>query len=501
MPRRIQGIKRIQVSKKSKISIHLPQIHAHNFCFSEGINATLFESDEDFVEYLHLCRCEGMQWIEIANDLNCSISWLHKWKAAHSYVDIEKGVDNYPGKLLRAMELGDFHPTELPNEMWKLLDFYRELSLSWEDVARNESISIKWLRAWRKKYNYVDEFNDIDDAQLDEVVSSIIRDHPLRGEVMTMSCLRVEGIRVTRQRLRDSMDRVDPIGRESRRHKSVKRRVHSVPGPHHLWHIDGYHKLRAYHLVIHAGIDGFTRLCTFVRCNDNNAATTVVDDFLSGVRRFGCPSRVRTDKGGENVEIGIFMCMERGLDRGSIIMGRSVHNQRIERFWCDLKKEVILFYITVFTFLEREHGVDFSQEAHIFCVHYLFIARINADLALFQDRWNNHGLSSERNRTPLQLEFLNQHLSAASSESLPIEIDDYDNYGIENEDMENEFYQLQDETNARPRISSVANPLTPLGFQVFSTLVRPLTLEDDDCSLYIDHVVYALQQFDIARLL
>jgi hypothetical protein len=124
--------------------------------------------------------------------------------------------------LLRALSVGDFERIDLPREMWKLLDSYRDLSLTWEDIARNESINIKWLRAWRKKFNYSDKFTDITDPELDEVIGNIILDHPFRGEVMTMSCLRVEGIRVTRQRVRDSMDRVDPVGRESRRKKKKK---------------------------------------------------------------------------------------------------------------------------------------------------------------------------------------------------------------------------------------------------------------------------------------
>ena len=45
--------------------------------------------------------------------------------------------------------------------------------------------------------------------------------------------------------------------------------------------------------------------------------------------------RVRTDRGG-NVLIGKYMIEQRGIGRGSIIMGRSVHNQQIERLWRDL---------------------------------------------------------------------------------------------------------------------------------------------------------------------
>lgn len=52
-------------------------------------------------------------------------------------------------------------------------------------------------------------------------------------------------------------------------------------------------------MVIHGGVDGFTRIPVFLRCSTNNKATTVLALFQQAILDYGLPSRVRSDKGGK----------------------------------------------------------------------------------------------------------------------------------------------------------------------------------------------------------
>uniref|UniRef100_A0A1X7VAN8 Integrase core domain-containing protein n=1 Tax=Amphimedon queenslandica TaxID=400682 RepID=A0A1X7VAN8_AMPQE len=57
----------------------------------------------------------------------------------------------------------------------------------------------------------------------------------------------------------------------------------------------------------------------------------VLELFRDGVIRLGLPSRVRGDRGGENVQVVEFMVQQSGAGKEAFIFGRSVHNQLIER--------------------------------------------------------------------------------------------------------------------------------------------------------------------------
>ena len=55
-------------------------------------------------------------------------------------------------------------------------------------------------------------------------------------------------------------------------------------------------------LVIHGGVDGFSRMIVFLRFT-NNRTETVANLFQLAISEYGTPCNITTDNGGENVRL------------------------------------------------------------------------------------------------------------------------------------------------------------------------------------------------------
>ena len=145
-------------------------------------------------------------------------------------------------------------------------------------------------------------------------------------------------MKIQRRWVRESIARVDPQNTALRWGVLVSRHSYHVPWSNSLWHLDGHHSLIRWKIVIHRCIDGFSRRIIFLRSNSNNLAEAVLELFLAAVQRDGnlWPSRIRVDKGVENVLVCAAMVQARGDGRGSFIASPSTHSQRIERLWLDV---------------------------------------------------------------------------------------------------------------------------------------------------------------------
>ena len=155
-------------------------------------------------------------------------------------------------------------------------------------------------------------------------------------------------------------------------------------------------------MVIHGGIDGYSRTVVFLKCSDNNRASILLSVFTSAVQKHGLPERVRTDLGGENVDVWRYM-VEQHASMSAVVTGSSTHNERIERLWRDVYRCVGVLYHDCFRKLEEESYLDPLNETDLYCLHFIFTPRINSTLESFVESWNNHAVSTENNLTPNQL--------------------------------------------------------------------------------------------------
>ena len=214
-------------------------------------------------------------------------------------------------------------------------------------------------------------------------------------------------IMIQRHRIRSSIHRVDYAGVEERieyiSHR-ISRRVYGSPFPHHCWHLDGNHRLIRWGLVVHCAIDGFSRACTFINCSNNNRSTTVMQHFLVACEEFCVPWRVRTDYGGENQLIWEGM-LELATENNPnpVLVGPSVHNQRVERFNRDINTHVRERYGHMFYSFERRGLLDIENPIHVAALHYVYMPRINAVLSALKRCHNHHPISTEHNLSPMQL--------------------------------------------------------------------------------------------------
>ncbi|KAJ7999927.1 hypothetical protein DPEC_G00199480 [Dallia pectoralis] len=261
--------------------------------------------------------------------------------------------------------------------------------------------------------------SSLTNEELEHYIRRLHKQYPRSGNEMMRALLRAEGLFVTRQRVRVMLTYIDPAAAARRWSATVARRTYHVPFPNSLWHMDGNMRLIRWGLVVHGAIDGYSRLVTFLNCNTDNKAVTVLTQFLKATCLYGLPSRVHSHHGGENTQVALFMNIVQGEERRSHITGESVHSQRIERLWRDVFLHVLHYFYNEFYSLEDAATLDPQNDIHKLSLHLTYLPEIQSRLNMFREAWNQHSLRTEHNRTPSQI-WTEGMLTNMEADSTPI---------------------------------------------------------------------------------
>ncbi|KAL0565018.1 hypothetical protein V5O48_017012, partial [Marasmius crinis-equi] len=343
----------------------------------------------------------------------------------------------------------------------------------------------------------------ISDAELDVVTVRILEIFPSFGRRMITGHLRHLGHNIPQERIRASYERVQgmPAYMVSR---PMGHRTYWVAGPNALWHHDGQHGLIRYRIVIHGFVDGYSRMITGMRAHDNNRKDTVAALSHDARAVHGTPSRVRGDHGVENLEVAEWMETNFGVERGSYIWGRSVHNIRIERLWRDVTRGFGQKWKEFFRGLEAAAGLCPDWNAHIWLLHHLFLPSVNEEAMEWIETWNHHTVTihSQRDRSPRDMFFFGQLTNGwrdmallANSDDFaepdPLEAADIAGYGIDWDDLEDRGILRHHAANNEPEVDNVfasfgSNQPTELSYVEIPTFDSPLT--DDQIGLLDEHI-------------
>lgn len=174
---------------------------------------------------------------------------------------------------------------------------------------------------------------------------------------------------------------------------------------------------------------------------------------------------------------------EHRLNPKSVLIGPSTKNVRIERLWLTLGQSKIHVWRRLFYSMEREWGLNPDNDIDIWCLHYVYIPRINAELEEWRKRKNDQRNTSDRlrnaRRTPNEIfeeGIINMMLDDdLFQEMLQRErVSSPNDYGVGHERISQHIHQDSDQRAhfEWPSVAEIA--LTDIQRQFISDTINPL---------------------------
>jgi hypothetical protein len=296
----------------------------------------------------------------------------------------------------------------------ELIVAYFDLGYSYKEIVaalaliHSVTISLRHLKRILSRLSKHRKLGINGESPLEEVIEAMLTE--LRGsgkclgyKAMWCRLMKGYGLSVKRKTVWELLWLMDPEGMENRKAKRLTRRVYTVPGPNFLWHIDGYDKLKPFGLAIHGCIDGYSRRIMWLEVGSSNNDPNVISKyFLDCIESLQIvPTIIRSDMGTENTSIKLLQMYlrSRAQDRfagaNSFIVGKSTSNQRIEAWWCILRKQGVQFWMDFFKDLR---ALDLYRDDiyHQECVRLCFMGILHDELQCIVKDWNTHTIHSKK---------------------------------------------------------------------------------------------------------
>ena len=240
-------------------------------------------------------------------------------------------------------------------------------------------------------------------SNIEEVYRAIRRE--LRGSgsmmgyrQMTRRLLHGHSVVVDKETVRELLKILDPEGVDARSRHRLQRRQYKTEGPNHVWHIDGYDKLKPFGFCIHGSIDGYSRRVMWLDVGpSNNNPSVIAQYYIECVQQIGGTARIiRGDCGTENVHVAALQRFFNN-DEQSFLYGKSCYNQRIEAFWGMLRRGCVDWWINLFKDLRDSGLFCDSDDIQVECLKFCFTSMIRDELHRFAMEWNLHRIRKSVN--------------------------------------------------------------------------------------------------------
>jgi hypothetical protein len=263
---------------------------------------------------------------------------------------------------------------------------------NWKEIADLYQVNPVTLRRWIRSNDFADPvglmtIEDLPDEALDTHIRAVTTGNRNVGYERIRSELQMTGVLVSKIRLREAIERVDPEGLAIRRAHAAQlvRGVYHVRRAGIIIHIDGHEKF-PFGIYVYGGVDAASRRIMYARASDTKRAPVILNQYRDMIQEFGfMPMMVRIDGGSEFSQLVDYQIFLRGypqawadaaaaaaagdggvpvgnagghgdmrqyanmnyVDMPPVVRGKSTRNVRVERMWRDLRECVIDVFRTL----------------------------------------------------------------------------------------------------------------------------------------------------------